>query len=313
VSIAVSGVAAGAGASGGLLLAAHAWLASRRPTIEDRVLPYVRDVPSVARDWGREARSDAPSTALAAITEPLRRRAGAALGRALGGAELVRRRLERAGDESTVERFRLSQATCGMAAGGAVLVVGMLGPARHHGTVVGWLMLAGGAALAGLVARDMALTRQITRRDRQILAEFPVVADLIALSVAAGEGPVGAITRVVSTCRGALPDELARVLAESRTGVPIASALDALARRSGLPIVSRFADGVVVALKRGTPLVDVLVAQAADVRDSAQRALVESGARREIAMMVPVVFLILPVTLLFAFFPGVVGLNLVAS
>jgi tight adherence protein C len=29
-------------------------------------------------------------------------------------------------------------------------------------------------------------------------------------------------------------------------------------------------------------------------------------------MMVPVVFLILPVTLLFAFFPGVVGLNLLA-
>jgi tight adherence protein C len=28
--------------------------------------------------------------------------------------------------------------------------------------------------------------------------------------------------------------------------------------------------------------------------------------------MVPVVFLILPVTLLFAFFPGVVGLNLLA-
>jgi tight adherence protein C len=77
--------------------------------------------------------------------------------------------------------------------------------------------------------------------------------------------------------------------------------------------VSRFADGVVVALERGTPLVDVLVAQAADVRDSAQRALVESGARREIAMMVPVVFLIMPITLLFAFFPGVVGLNLIAS
>jgi tight adherence protein C len=231
----------------------------------------------------------------------------------LGGAELVRRRLERAGEDTSVERFRLSQASYGMAFGGAVLVVGMLGPARHHGTAVGWLLLSGGAALAGLVARDLGLSRRIARRDRQILAEFPVVADLIALAVAAGEGPVGAIARVVSTCRGALADDLSRVLAESRTGVPIAAALDGLARRSALPIVSRFADGVVVALERGTPLVDVLVAQAADVRDSAQRSLVESGARREIAMMVPVVFLILPVTLLFAFFPGVVGLNLVAS
>jgi tight adherence protein C len=310
---AVSGVVLGAGAGAGVLLAARAWAASRRPTIEDRVLPYVRDVPTVARSWRHEVRSDAPSTALAAITEPLRQRAGAGLGRVLGGSDLVRRRLERAGDPSTVERFRLSQASYGMAAGGAVLVAGMLGPARHHGTVMAWLLLAGGAALGGLVARDMALSRRIAQRDRQILAEFPVVADLIALSVAAGEGPLGAVARVVSTCHGALADDLGRVLAESRTGVPIAAALDGLARRSGLAIVSRFADGVVVALERGTPLVDVLVAQAADVRDSAQRSLVESGARREIAMMVPVVFLILPVTLLFAFFPGVVGLNLVAS
>ena len=39
-------------------------------------------------------------------------------------------------------------------------------------------------------------------------------------------------------------------------------------------------------------------------------ALIESGARKEIAMMVPVVFFIMPVTLLFAFFPGVLGLRL---
>jgi len=276
------------------------------------VLPYVRDVPSVARSWRREVRSDAATTALAAITEPIRARAGELLGRVLGGSELVRRRLDRAGDDSSVERFRLSQASYGMAAGGAVLVIGMVGPARH-GAALGWLLLACGAAIAGLVARDMALSRQIARRDRQVLAEFPVVADLIALAVAAGEGPVGAVARIVTTCRGALADDLALVLAESRTGVPIATALDAMARRSGLPIVSRFADGVVVALERGTPLVDVLVAQAADVRDAAQRALVESGARREIAMMIPVVFLVLPVTLLFAFFPGVIGLNLMAS
>ena len=37
---------------------------------------------------------------------------------------------------------------------------------------------------------------------------------------------------------------------------------------------------------------------------------VESAARREVLMMVPVVFLVLPVTILFAFWPGVVGLDL---
>jgi tight adherence protein C len=102
------------------------------------------------------------------------------------------------------------------------------------------------------------------------------------------------------------------VLAQSRTGVPVARALDGFAQRNGLAVVSRFAEGFAVAIERGTPLVDVLAAQAADVREASRRALIETGARKEIAMMVPVVFLIMPITLLFAFFPGVVGLNLLA-
>ena len=66
----------------------------------------------------------------------------------------------------------------------------------------------------------------------------------------------------------------------------------------------RFVDGVVIAVQRGTPLADVLRAQAQDVREEGRRALMEAGGRKEIAMMVPVVFLILPVTVLFAVFPG---------
>jgi tight adherence protein C len=105
--------------------------------------------------------------------------------------------------------------------------------------------------------------------------------------------------------------DLARVLAEVRTGAPVTRALDDLAARSGLPVVARFAQGMAVAIERGTPLADVLHAQAADVRESGRRELIESGARREVAMMVPVVFLVLPVTVLFAFWPGLVGLRLV--
>jgi tight adherence protein C len=40
--------------------------------------------------------------------------------------------------------------------------------------------------------------------------------------------------------------------------------------------------------------------------------LIETGARKEVAMMIPVVFLLMPVTLLFAFYPGVIGLRLLA-
>ena len=73
----------------------------------------------------------------------------------------------------------------------------------------------------------------------------------------------------------------------------------------GWPALARFVDGIVVAVERGTPLAEVLRAQAQDVREErASRGHGAGGRRKEIAMMVPVVFLVLPVTVVFAVYPG---------
>ena len=45
-----------------------------------------------------------------------------------------------------------------------------------------------------------------------------------------------------------------------------------------------------------------------DVREAGKRALLEAGGRKEISMMLPVVFMILPVTVLFALYPGLLTL-----
>ena len=74
--------------------------------------------------------------------------------------------------------------------------------------------------------------------------------------------------------------------------------------------LSRFVEGIVIAYERGTPLAEVLRAQAQDVREAGRRAVMEAGGRKEIAMMIPVVFLVLPVTVLFAVFPGFAFLRL---
>jgi tight adherence protein C len=54
----------------------------------------------------------------------------------------------------------------------------------------------------------------------------------------------------------------------------------------------------------------VLLAHAQDSRDDAKRRLLEAAGRKEVAMMVPLVFLILPVTIAFAIFPGILVLQL---
>ena len=64
------------------------------------------------------------------------------------------------------------------------------------------------------------------------------------------------------------------------------------------------------AIERGAPLAHVLQAQAIDAREDAKRTLIERAGRKEIYMLFPLVFLILPLSVLFAVFPGIFMLRL---
>ncbi|MDX3004448.1 type II secretion system F family protein [Kribbella solani] len=284
----------------------------RKPTVDERVSPYLRDLgaPDVFVDV---VDSRSPFYAILRLFGPSLRSAARRLERILGGAGTIRRRMQRAGLERTIEEFRIEQLLWGTLSFAAGLVISIVAFASGRGNPVGMLAFCAIAGILGVLARDTYLTAQVRRRERRLLAELPTVADLLALSVAAGEGPAAALDRVSRSCQGELADELKRVLAETRAGETLVRALDALADRTGLLALSRFADGLAVALERGTPLADVLRAQAGDIREAGRRELIESGARREVAMMVPVIFLILPVTIAFAFYPGAVGFRMIAG
>jgi tight adherence protein C len=301
----------------GLMLGAGSFLVvdrlvlTRGPSLASRVLPYVPDLPRVSRS-ATVSVAAGRGGALSVLLRPAAERAARRLGVVLGGASSIRRRLDRAGSSMSVQEFRIEQVLWGCVGFTAAAAVSTLVLLGGGGSPVGLLVFCAVAAGVGVMARDYWLGAVVQRREQRILAEFPTVADLLALSVAAGEGPAAALGRVVRICRGELAVELSRVLADNRTGTPLQSALDDLSRRTGLPAVARFAEGFSVAIERGTPLADVLRAQAADVREATRRALIETGARKEVLMMVPVVFLVLPVTVLFAFWPGVIGLRLTA-
>lgn len=293
----------------GLLVTVARVLAVRRPRLATRVLPYVRDLPQMSQR--PESQLQQPPTAIVALFGPPLQSAAGTLERVLGGATSVRRRLERANLQMTVHDFRIEQVMWGLITFACAAAVSLMIALRTPERTVPLLILCAVAFVLGVLLRENRLSAQVTDRERRILAEFPTVAELLALSVAAGEGPVSALDRVASRSQGEMAAELSRVLADIRTGTPVSRALDEMAKRSGLPVVARFAEGMAVAVERGTPLSDVLHAQAADVREAGRRALIESGARKEVLMMVPVVFMVLPVTVLFAFWPGVMGLRMV--
>ncbi|MFD2026007.1 type II secretion system F family protein [Promicromonospora aerolata] len=298
-----AGALAGLGVALGLLIVL-ARLRGRAVTLDERLAPYLRprDASSTLL---REVSRTSAVVRLLGLHD-----AGARLERFGSPREEVRRRLDRAGSAESVDHFRARQVVWTVAGLAAGLGLALLLAATRGAAVVPLVALVVVAGGCGYVACDQALTTRVRRREERLLAELPTIAELLALAVAAGESPPAALERVGSTARGELAGEIRRMVAEVRAGASVTAALTALADRSGLPPLSRFAEGVVVALERGTPLAEVLRAQADDVREAGRRSLLEAGGRKEILMMVPVVFLVLPVTVVFAVFPSLATLRI---
>jgi len=280
----------------------------RRPRLVDRVAPYILDVSSAARAFVGRTTVD-PIPVLGSLAAPLLGALTHVLGRVLGGADAIERRLRQAGVTLTVYEFRFRQLVWVFAAlaTGAVLI--LVTPAARSLPVPLQLVAPVLAALGGGLGRDALLQRAAGRRLARIGTELPTILEFLTLSLSAGEGILDSIRRVAACSSGELSRELRGVVADVHSGVPLAAALTAMARRLDLPAVTRFADQVAGALERGSPLAEVLRAHAQDAREQAKRGLLETAGKKEVAMLVPLVFLILPLTVLFAIFPGVVVLQ----
>lgn len=304
------GAGLGAVCGSGLWLALRSSPPMRRPSLDDRLAPYLTDRPRESRLLAVTAPSSSFGAAERLVGPSVKKFARRVDGW-IGGAASVRRRLARAGGGITLEAFRVEQVLYGAVGLGLGLLFALFSALRGaHRSPVAFLILAAVFAGFGVMLRDHLLTRQVRRREARMVAEFPTIAEMLALAVSAGESPVSALERISRIAGGDLSAELRQVLADNRAGATIVTALEALAARTALPAVIRFVDGMAIAVERGTPLADVLRAQAADAREEGRRVLLEAGGRKEIAMLIPVVFFVLPVTVVFALFPGFYGLRL---
>ena len=251
-----------------------------------------------------------PFGPLERILRPLFRDWLSALGKLNPSPGATARRLTQAGISKSALDYRAEQLLWAAAGFVVSLVVVLISAAAGRVSPVFAAAVVVGSAAAGFVLRDYWLGVQVRRRETRMMAEFPSLAELMALAVAAGESATGALDRVCRSANGELSKEFSKILAETRAGKPLVVALQEFSARTDLAPLVRFVDGIIVAVERGTPLADVLRAQAQDVRDSAKRDLMEAAGKKEIAMMVPLVFGVLPLTVVFAVFPGLAAINL---
>lgn len=207
-----------------------------------------------------------------------------------------------------LSRFRLEQTSwLGLGLIGGV-VFGAWNVSRGASPLVLAVTLLLGSAMA-YVAHEKYMSALAKKRTARIDQQFPDLAELLAFSVTAGETPLAALNRVAGMSQGVLSKELHTCVRHIRSGETLSSALRAMAGRTGSRNVERFTDGLVVAMERGTPLSEVLRAQASDTRSQQRQYLIELAGKKDVAMLIPVVFLVLPTVIVIALFPAIRGLQ----
>ncbi|WP_051259303.1 type II secretion system F family protein [Schaalia suimastitidis] len=223
----------------------------------------------------------------------------------------VERRLTLLGSPDSVVNFRLQQV--GIAVVTSALSATMVAPllwSKHPERAVLLLLLGVTlGALAGAALVDWLLSVRAKARQKAIEQQVPDASELMALAVSAGESVPDALARVARACSSPIAGEFHRAVRHIHLGESTTQALADLAARNDSPALDRLARTLIAAIERGSPLTQILHDQARDIREHSRAALMEEGGKREIAMLFPVVFLILPITVLFALYPGLVALS----
>jgi tight adherence protein C len=218
--------------------------------------------------------------------------------------ETIGARLQAAGLSQRITSASFLAIKGGGLIGGAVLAttVAAIGPA------VTAVFLVPMFAAAGFKIPDVVLSSKIRSRRDAIRSDLPDALDVLAVSVEAGLGFDGAVTKLTEHMTGPLVDEFSLLLSEVRIGESRQTALKSMATRVDAAELSAFVRAVVQADQLGISLGRILRVQAADSRLRRQSAAEEKAMKAPIKMMFPTVLFIFPAMFLVLLGPAVMNI-----
>jgi tight adherence protein C len=195
------------------------------------------------------------------------------------------------------------------AKGGTTIAGALLGLAFGAlASIVGAVFLVPMLAIAGFLGPDVFLTARLRSRREAIRAELPDALDLLAVSVEAGLGFDGAVTKLTEHMEGPLVQEFSLTLNQIRIGESRPVALKKMAERVSAPELSSFVRAVIQADQLGISLGRILRVQAADARNRRQAAAEEKAMKAPIKMLFPTVLFIFPAMFLVILGPALLNI-----
>jgi len=156
------------------------------------------------------------------------------------------------------------------------------------------------------------LIRKITGRyvkESEINEELVNILQMLSIMISAGESPMMALRYISQRSVGYIPNLIKQSFSKYESGNNLTQTLEYIAVATGSSSVRRLTNSIQIAIQRGTPILDVLNNQVQSLNKQINLALLKKSGKSEITLLIPVVFLILPVSISFAIWPSIYGLN----
>ena len=239
-----------------------------------------------------------PGGPLLEVLAPIGRRAAEILGSLIdtGDRSSVELRLRQAGfADTSADQYRMRQLAWTVGGVVASTALGLLvGVATA--TV---LLLAAAGGYVGATRWRAIVDRAIATRREAIRSELYTVAQLLAVYVRTGHGPVEAVREIAGRGQGPLAAELREALGWISGGMVPQNAYEHLAELTAEPLAARLLRLLGSATSSGGDVAKGLLALSEDARSERRDEVARSAIRRRSAMLIPLLVLIAPTMLLF--------------
>ncbi len=133
--------------------------------------------------------------------------------------------------------------------------------------------------------------------------------DLFAVALVSGQNPRAGIEIIAEYLTPNFELGIRKAIRENAFGKPLMTALSEMVEQKETRVLKPLIKQMETAIERGTPLADVSRAFAEDQRLKFRNLLMKQAAAKEISMLVPVVFVVLPSVLAVAMYPALTVLQ----
>lgn len=156
------------------------------------------------------------------------------------------------------------------------------------------------------------ILRIITRsqiNQAELNQELSKILQMLAIMISAGESSIAALRYISERSSGRLATLIKASLENYNNNGNLFSTLEFVSSATNSAQVRRLLNAIRISSERGSPMLDTLQNQVRSLNKEIKVNLLNKAGKSEIALLVPVVFLILPTSILFAVWPSIYGLS----